>query len=71
MPKLPPPTGRVRWSFNPLRNMYYILGPKLCAKFGCAACLTISLVVFVVLLVQMVPVLAANLVTELLLAPCG
>jgi len=71
MPKLPPPTGRVRWSFNPLRNMYHILGPKLCAKFGCAACLTISLLVFVVLLIQMVPVLAANLVTELLLAPCG
>ena len=40
-------------------------------EFGCVACLTISLVVFVVLLVQMVPVLAANLVTELLLAPCG
>lgn len=67
LPTLPPPTGRFRWSLNPLANCYNVLGPALCAKLGCAACLVASAALGAVILVQMIPVIAANLVTDILL----
>jgi len=67
MPALPPPAGRFTLSLNPLVNCYNILGPGLCASIGCAACGIVCAGLGALLLLQMVPVLAANLVTEILL----
>jgi len=66
MPELPPPAGRFHLSLNPIANCYNILGPTLCASLSCAACGLISAFLSVLLVVQMVPVVAANLVTEIL-----
>jgi len=67
MPHLPAPAGRLVLSLNPLANCYNVLGPKLCASLGCAACGLVSAGLGLILVIQMVPVLAANIVTDILL----
>ena len=45
-PKLPPPTGRIQLSLNPLKNLTQLLGPKvstqLCACCCCFVCTVLA-----------------------------
>jgi len=43
-PYLPPPTGRMQFSFNPFRTAYDIIGPAGCLKISlCCFCLVLCI----------------------------
>jgi hypothetical protein len=59
-PTLPKPTGRLKFSWNPCRMMYDLLGRKLCMRLNGVLCCALC----VVILWYMIPVLASNVITE-------
>ncbi len=46
-PFLPPPAGRLRFSYNPFVMGSELLGPKICAKITCICCCVISILLLV------------------------
>lgn len=64
-PKLPPPSGRLKFSLNPAVLLYRLLGPKLCARFTSLLCALVG----VLLLYYMLPVVLADLLEAVLRAP--
>lgn len=41
-PFLPPPSGRLSFTWNPASLLYQLLGPRLCAIFACFVCLAVT-----------------------------
>lgn len=40
-PFLPPPTGRLSFTWNPISMLYQLLGPRLCRWLCCCLCVAI------------------------------
>lgn len=51
-PFLPPPSGRLSFTWNPISLLYQLLGPRLCAILTCLVCVAIG----VILLIMFQPV---------------
>ena len=63
-PTLPKPVGRLKFSINPFRMLFRLLGPKYCAKLGKTCCCAICIVISVLICYYMVPVVFANIITS-------
>lgn len=61
-PVLPKPVGRLKLTLNPISMMLQLLGPKLCRRLTSL----IGLVLCSFVLWSMIPVLFANVITEVL-----
>jgi len=64
-PILPPPVGRLKWSWNPFVMGSQLCGPKLCFYFTC--CLIVSVVIVLMVFCQPVMNLIISISVKLLL----
>jgi len=58
-PALPKPTGRLKFTLNPVMMLYQLLGPKLCARLSGAICCVLG----VLLLWYLIPIVMGNVIT--------
>ena len=58
-PTLPKPTGRLKFTLNPVMMLYQLLGPKLCARLSGAVCCVLC----VLLLWYLIPIVMGNVIT--------
>ena len=59
-PTLPPPVGRLKFSVNPLKMLYSLIGPKYWSRMVRCFCCAFCIVVLVLLIYYVVPVVLGN-----------
>lgn len=61
-PFLPEPTGRFKWSWNPLNLISQLCGPE----FKLKICLGFCLIICILMILFIIPMIFSNLITEAL-----
>ena len=64
-PFLPKPTGRIKFSLNPFRMCYRLLGPKLCKRMGGMCCCALCIVFTVLFVYYVLPVIVGTSIANL------
>jgi len=63
-PYLPPPIGRLSFSFNPCDMYKQLIGPALRRKIACYCCIFWSTIIGLYILYELVPIVLGNLLTK-------